>query len=203
MSVPFSTNELLLRSDRIAFGKIPPEVPTNEERVLILPNTTGQYLYFGLSTLVSTNSVVGTLEAIYPQFASFTFDNVNNRLGIGTNTPQYTLDIQTTTGVRISGGTLIASATGLTSVPTAALFSTLPTSVFAPGTIPPSAFISSGSLPGVSVPTSALFSTLPTSLFAPSSIPLVALQSSGIIVASSFVGDGYYLSNNTCLKCNI
>ena len=195
MSVPFSTNELLLRSDRIAFGKIPPEVPSNEERVLILPNTTGQYLYFGLSTLVSTSASQGTLEAIYPQFASFTFDNVNNRLGIGTSSPQYTLDIQTTTGVRISGGTLIASATGLTSVPTAALFSTLPTSVFAPGTIPASAFISSGSLPGVSVPTSALFSTLPTSLFAPSSIPLASLQSSGILVASSFVGDGYFLSN--------
>ena len=195
MSDYFSTNDLLLRSDRIAFGKIPPEVPFNQERTLILPNTTGQYLYFGLSSMVSVNVVSDTLQAIYPELASFTFDNTNKRLGINVSTPQYALDIQTTTGVRISGGSLLASGTGLFSVPTAALFSTLPASVFAPGSIPPSALISSGSIAGLSVPTTALFGTLPTALFAPSTIPLVALQSSGIIVASSFVGDGYYLSN--------
>jgi len=196
MAQPFSTNELLLRSDRIAFGKIPPEVPERTEQTLILPDTTGAYLYFGLSSLVSTSGLTGTLEVIYPQFASFTFDNLNGRLGINNSTPQYAIDISTTTGVRIQGGTLIANASGLVSVPTAALFSTLPTTVFAPGTIPPTAIASTGQvIPGLSVPTSALFSTLPTALFAPSSIPLVALQSSGIIVASSFVGDGYYLSN--------
>jgi hypothetical protein len=196
MAEPFSTNELFLRSDRIAFGKIPPEVSERTEQTLILPDLTGTKLYFGLSSLVSTSGLTGTLEAIYPQFASFTFDNLNNRLGINVSSPQYALDISTTSGVRILGGTLIANAQGLVSVPTAALFSTLPTYVFAPGTIPPTAIASTGqTIPGLSVPTSALFSTLPTALFAPSSIPLLALQSSGIIVASSFVGDGFYLSN--------
>ena len=126
MAAPFSTNELFLRSDRIAFGKIPPEVPVREERTLILPDTTGRYLYFGLSSLVSTNGTLGTLEAVYPNQASIVFDNLANRLGIGVSTPQFALDISTTTGVRIQGGPLIANASGLVSVPTAALFSTLP-----------------------------------------------------------------------------
>ena len=197
MAQPFSTNELFLRSDRIAFGKIPPEVPARLEQLLILPDETGSKLYFGLSSLVSTSGLTGTLEAIYPNYAAFTFDNLNSRLGINVSSPQYALDISTTTGVRILGGPLIANASGLVSVPTAALFSTLPSYVFSPGTIPLTALTSTGgSLPfGISVPTAALFSTLPTSLFAPSSIPLVALQSSGIIVASTFVGDGTYLSN--------
>jgi hypothetical protein len=197
MAQPFSTNELFLRSDRIAFGKIPPEVPARVEQLLILPDETGSKLYFGLSSLVSTSGLTGTLEAIYPNYAAFTFDNLNSRLGINVSSPQYALDISTTTGVRILGGPLIANASGLVSVPTAALFSTLPSYVFSPGTIPITALNSTGTsvLPGISVPTSALFSTLPTSIFAPSSIPLVALQSSGIIVASTFVGDGTYLSN--------
>ena len=167
MAEPFSTNELFLRSDRIAFGKIPPEVIDRTEQTLILPDVTGSKLYFGLSSLVSTNNLTGTLETIYPNYASFVFDNLNSRLGINVSTPQYSIDISTTTGVRIQGGSLIANASGLVSVPTASLFSTLPSYVFAPGTIPVTAIAStSGSiLPGISVPTAALFSTLPTSLF--------------------------------------
>ena len=200
MASPFSTNELFLRSDRIAFGKTPPEVPTREERLLIVPDLTGYTLYFGLSSLVSTNGALGTLEAINPSSASFTFDNLNNRLGIGVSTPQYGLDIATTTGVRISGGMLIANAFGLQSVPTAALISTLPSYVFAPGTIPPAAIASTGGFAGISVPTAALFSTLPTSVFSPNTVPLTALQSTGVVYASSFIanslyGDGFNISN--------
>ena len=200
MASPFSTNELFLRSDRIAFGKIPPEVPSREERQLIVPDLPGYKLFFGLSSLVSTSGITGTLEDIYPQNASFTFDNLNKRLGINMSSPQYALDISTTTGVRITGGTLIANAFGLQSVPTAALVSTLPSYVFAPGSIPPSAFASTGSIDGISVATSALFSTLPTKLFSPNTIPLTTLQSTGIVYASSFIansfyGDGFNISN--------
>ncbi len=196
MSEPFSTNELLMRSDRIAFGKIPPELPVPTETILFLPDATGTKMFLGFSTIVSTNTQAGTLERIYPQNVPFTFDIQQSSFGINNPFPQYTLDIQTNTGIRISGGTIVANASGIFSVPTAALFSTLPTSVFAPGTIPTSALASTGTvIQGISVPTSALFSTLPTSLYAPSSIPLVALQSSGMLIASSFMGDGYYLSN--------
>jgi hypothetical protein len=196
MAEPFSTNELFLRSDRIAFGKTPPDLPERTEQTLILPDVTGSKLFFGLSTLVSTSGITGTLEAIYPQNASFTFDNLNKRFGINLSTPLYAIDISSTTGIRLQGGTLIANASGLVSVPTAALFSTLPAYVFAPGSIPPEAIASTGSaILGISVPTSALYGSLPSLLFAPSSIPLLALQSSGVIIASSFVGDGYYLSN--------
>jgi len=200
MASPFSTNELFLRSDRIAFGKIPPEVISREERQLIVPDLPGYKLFFGLSSLVSTSGITGTLEDIYPQNASFTFDNLNKRLGINMSSPQYSLDISTTTGVRITGGTLIANAFGLQSVPTAALVSTLPSYVFAPGSIPPSAFASTGSINGISVATSALFSTLPTKLFSPNTIPLTSLQSTGIVYASSFIansfyGDGFNISN--------
>jgi hypothetical protein len=200
MASPFSTNELFLRSDRIAFGKIPPEVISREERQLIVPDLPGYKLFFGLSSLVSTSGITGTLEDIYPQNASFTFDNLNKRLGINVSSPQYALDISTTTGVRITGGTLIANAFGLQSVPTAALVSTLPSYVFAPGSIPPSALTSTGSITGLSVATAALFSTLPTALFSPNTIPLTTLQSTGIVYASSFIansfyGDGFNISN--------
>jgi len=192
----FSTNELFLRSDRIAFGKIPPEVAQSQERTIILPDLTGQRLFLGLSSIVSTN-IQGTLDAIYPENASFTFDLLKNNLGIGVSSPQYALDIKTTTGIRLTGGTLNANAYGLVSIQTQALISTLPTSVFAPGTIPLNALTSSGSgiLPGISVPTTALFGTLNSKLFAPSTIPLIALQSTGVIYATQFVGDGGSLSN--------
>lgn len=200
MASPFSTNELFLRSDRIAFGKVPPEVPVREERLLLVPDFQGYRLFIGLSSLVSTSLTTGTLEDIYPQNASFTFDTANNRLGIGVSSPQYGIDINTNTGVRISGGMLIANAFGLQSVPTASLISTLPSYLFAPGTIPPTAIASTGTIQGISVPTAALFSTLPTSLFAPNTIPLSTLQSTGVLYASSFIansfyGDGYNISN--------
>ena len=73
---PFSTNELFLRSDRISFGKIPPEVQQAQERNIILPDLTGKRLFIGLSTLVSTTPQ-GTLNDIYPENASFTFDLLN------------------------------------------------------------------------------------------------------------------------------
>jgi len=195
MSGPFSTNELFLRSDRIAFGKLPTDTQAGQERIVLVPSESGDTLYFGLSSMTSTITTLGNLQTIYPELASFTFDNLHKRLGINVSSPQFALDIQTTTGVRVSGGTLIANASGLFSVPTSAFFSTLPTSVFGPGTIPPNALVSSGSIAGLSVPTSALFSTLPTALFASYSIPLASLQSSGVLVASSFVGDGFFLSN--------
>ena len=187
----FSTNELFLRSDRIAFGKIPPEVLVREERTIILPDTTGQRLFIGLSTLVSTNTY-GNLETIYPGKASFTFDVLNNKFGIGVSSPQYSLDIQTTTGLRLSGGSLIANAFGLFSVQTQALISTLPTSAFAPGTIPVTALASSGTsiLSGISVPTSALYGKLAASFFANSTISLLSLQSTGTIYATQFIGGG-------------
>lgn len=192
----FSTNELFLRSDRIAFGKIPPEVAQSQERTIILPDLAGQRLFLGLSSIISTNTQ-GTLDSIYPENASFTFDLLKNNLGIGVSSPQYALDIKTTTGLRLTGGTLNANAYGLVSIQTQALISTLPTSVYAPGTIPLNALTSSGSgiLPGISVPTSALFGTFNSKLFAPSTIPLIALQSTGVIFATQFVGDGGSLSN--------
>ena len=150
----------------------------------------------GLSSIVSTN-IQGTLDRIYPENASFTFDLFNNNLGVGVSSPQYAIDIQTTTGIRLTGGTLNANAYGLVSVQTQSLISTLPTSLYAPGTIPLNALTSSGSgiLPGISVPTTALYGTLNRALFAPSTIPLIALQSTGVIYATQFVGDGGSLSN--------
>ena len=180
MSGPFSTNELFLRSDRISFGQQPPDA-AQIEQVFILPNTTGTQVLFGLSTMVSTATGTGPLQAIYPQNAAFVFDNWNKRLGIGRSTPEYSIDISSSTGIRVVGGTFVGDARGLFSVPTASLFSTLPTAVYAPGTIPPAAISSNG--------------YFPSSAFGPSTIPFIALQSSGILYASSFVGDGYGLSN--------
>jgi hypothetical protein len=180
MSGPFSTNELFLRNDRISFGQQPPEA-AQIEQVFILPNTAGTQVLFGLSTMVSTATGTGPLQAIYPQNAAFVFDNWNKRLGIGTSTPQYSIDISSSTGIRLIGGTFIGDARGIFSVPTASLFSTLPTAVYSPGTIPPTAISSNG--------------YFPSGVFGPSTIPLIALQSSGILYASSFVGDGYGISN--------
>ena len=195
MSGPFSTNELFLRSDRIAFGKIPPEVAVREERTIILPDTTGGKLLFGLSSMISTNLFTGTLETVYPQNAGFTFDILQNRLGISNSSPQYAIDINTLSGVRISGGTLVANAQGLSNVPTAALISTLPTAVFAPGTIPTNVLIPSGQLTGISVPTTALFGVLATTLFNSTSIPVTSIQSNGNLIVSTFTGDGSGIYN--------
>ena len=65
----------------------------------------------------------------------------------------------------------------------------LPASVFAPGSIPPSALASSGAIVAISVPTTALYGTLQTQLFAPATIPLATLQSSGVIYASSIIAN--------------
>ena len=124
----YSTNQLLLRSDRITFGTVK---PSRIERMDILPDFTLTKLYFGLSSIVST-SQLSNINHIYPANAAFTFDFSNKAIGIGgVSSPQYAIDISSSTGIRLQGsGSFIGDAKGLFSVPTAALFSTLPSYVF-------------------------------------------------------------------------
>ena len=190
----YSTNQLLLRSDRITFGTVK---PSRIERMDILPDFTLTKLYFGLSSIVST-SQLSNINHIYPANAAFTFDFLNKAIGIGgVSSPQYAIDISSSTGIRLQGlGSFTGDAKGLLSVPTAALFSTLPSYIFGSNTIPVTSLQSSlGPLYGISVPTYSLFSTLPTYLFSPQTISLSSLQQRGSVIADAFVGDGSLLSN--------
>ena len=194
----FSTNDLLIRNSRISFAKVAPEVNSREERFVIVNDNQGYTVHFGPSTLISTvNGDI--LDSIFPTKAAFSFNVSSQRLAIGgISSPQYSIDISSNTGIRLSGtGSFIGDAKGLVSVPTAALFSTLPTAIFGSGTIPLSALLSTNGaiLQGISVNTSSLFGYLDTSLYGPSTIPLVALKGSGLIQATAFRGDGSQLTN--------
>jgi hypothetical protein len=196
-SAAFSTNDLLIRNSRISFAKIAPDVSSREERFVVANDYEGYTVYFGPSSLIST--VNGdSLQSLFPTNAAFAFNVSSQRLAIGgISTPQYAIDISSNTGIRILGGTFTGDAKGLVSVPTAALFSTLPTSIFAQQSIPVAALISTNNatLQGISVPTSSLFGTLDTPLFGISTIPLASLQGYGLLQASYFRGDGSQLSN--------
>ena len=188
----FSTSELFLRSDRIAFARVPPEVPlgTKEERIVIAPDSTGYLLYFGISSMISTTTA-DTLHEVIPSYAAFTIDTRNKRIGIGVSTPQYGLDISSLTGVRINGGSLIGNSLNYLSTAAENVFGSLPGSIYGQNTIPLSALLSSGGpLLGISVPTISLYNTLPSSLFASNSIPGSAILSSSVVYA-----DGSGLSN--------
>ena len=188
----FSTSELFLRSDRIAFARVPPEVPlgTKEERIVIAPDSTGYLLYFGISSMISTTTA-DTLHEVIPSYAAFTIDTRNKRIGIGVSTPQYGLDISSLTGVRINGGSLIGNSLNYLSTAAEKVFGSLPAYIYGKNTIPLSAFFSSGGpLLGISVPTISLYNTLPSSLFASNSIPGSAILSSSVVYA-----DGSGLSN--------
>ena len=194
----FSTNDLLVRNSRISFAKIAPDVSAREERFVIANDYEGYTVHFGPSSLISTvNGDV--LQSLFPGQAAFTFNVKTKNLGIGgVSSPQYAIDISSNTGIRILGdGSFVGDAKGLISVPTAALFGILSTTLFAPGSIPISALISTNNatLLGISVATTSLFGTLNTSVYAPSTIPLAALQGSGVLQATSFRGDGSQLSN--------
>ena len=194
----FSTNDLLVRNSRISFAKIAPDVSGREERFVIANDYDGYTVHFGPSSLISTvNGDV--LQSLFPGQAAFTFNVKTKNLGIGgVSSPQYAIDISSNTGIRILGdGSFVGDAKGLISVPTAALFGILSTTLFAQGSIPISALISTNNatLLGISVATTSLFGTLNTSLYAPSTIPLAALQGSGVLQATSFRGDGSQLSN--------
>ena len=194
----FSTSDLLVRNSRISFAKVAPEVASREERFIIANDNEGYIVHFGTSTLIST--VNGdTLKELNPSRAAFSFDVRSKALGIGgVPNPQYTIDISSSTGIRIQGGgRFTGDARGLVSVPTASLFSTLPTAIFAQGSIPIQSLISTNNatLYGISVPTSSLFGYLNTSLYGPSTIPLLALKGSGLLQADFFRGDGSLLSN--------
>lgn len=194
----FSTNDLLVRNSRISFAKIAPDVSAREERFVIANDYDGYTVHFGPSSLISTvNGDV--LQSLFPGQAAFTFNVKTKNLGIGgVSSPQYAIDISSNTGIRILGdGSFVGDAKGLISVPTAALFGILSTTLFAQGSIPISALISTNNatLLGISVATTSLFGTLNTSLYAPSTIPLAALQGSGVLQATSFRGDGSQLSN--------
>jgi hypothetical protein len=188
----FSTSELFLRSDRIAFARVPPEVPlgTKEERIIIAPDSTGYLLYFGISSMISTTTA-DTLHEVLPSYAAFTIDTRNKRIGIGVSTPQYGLDISSLTGVRINGGSLTGNSLNYLSTAAENVFGSLPGSIYGQNTIPLSALFSSGGpLLGISVPTISLYNTLPSSLFASNSIPGSAILSSSVVYA-----DGSGLSN--------
>jgi len=194
----FSTNDLLIRNSRISFAKVAPEVNSREERFVIVNDNQGYTIHLGTSTLISTvNGDI--LDSIFPTKAAFSFNVSSQRLAIGgISSPQYSIDISSNTGIRLQGtGSFIGDAKGLVSVPTAALFSTLPTAIFGSGTIPLSALLSTGGaiLQGISVNTSSLFGYFDTSLYGPSTIPLVALKGSGLIQATAFRGDGSQLTN--------
>ena len=194
----FSTNDLLVRNSRISFAKIAPDVSSREERFVVANDYEGYTVHFGPSSMISTvNGDV--LQSLFPSEAAFTFNVKTKNLGIGgVSSPQYAIDISSNTGIRIlGGGSFVGDAKGLISVPTAALFGILSTTLFAPGSIPVSALISTNNatLLGISVATTSLFGTLNTSVYAPSSIPLAALQGSGLLQATTFRGDGSQLSN--------
>ena len=193
----FSTNDLLIRNSRISFAKIAPDVNSREERFVVANDYEGYTVYFGPSSLISTvNGDI--LESLFPTNAAFAFNVSSQRLAIGgISSPQYAIDISSNTGIRILGGSFTGDAKGLVSVPTAALFSTLPTALFSQQSIPVSALISTNraTLQGISVPTSSLFGTFGTSLFGISTIPLASLQGSGLLQATYFRGDGSQLSN--------
>ena len=177
----FSTTELLVRSDRLAFARTPPEVPQGirDERIVIAPSVDGYSLYIGPSSMISTTAL-DLMVGLYPSQAPFTFNTLTKRFGINNANPQYTLDISTLSGIRIEGGgSFIGSGYGLFSIPTTALIGSLPSSIFSTFTIP----------------TSALTSTIPTALFSPQTIPGISLQSTTSVIATSFVGDGSLLSN--------
>ena len=181
-----STSDLFLRHDRISFGKGATGTSPDIEQLVITPDTTGTKLFFGPSSFIST-ATSGNLQQLFPSIAAFTFDISNQRLGVGTSKPTYAIDISSNTGIRVSGGSFTGSGYGLISVNTTALISTLPTSIFAPSTIPASALIFGPQfLPQASVYLSSIadLSALPNRL-APNSFPLSLLASSGNITLTS------------------
>jgi len=181
-----STSDLFLRHDRISFGKGAAGTSPDIEQLVITPDTTGTKLFFGPSSFIST-ATSGNLQQLFPSIAAFTFDISNQRLGVGTSQPKFAIDISSNTGIRVSGGSFTGSAYGLISVNTTALISTLPTSIFAPSTIPASALIFGPQfLPQASVYLSSIadLSALPNRL-APNSFPLSLLASSGNITLTS------------------
>jgi hypothetical protein len=147
MTTVFSTSEVYIRNTRVSFARTSGGGSTRDERIVFTPDVSGYSLFLGLSSLIST-ATDDSLQKNFPGKAAFTFDVVGKRFGIGgISSPQYALDISSTTGIRVSGGgQFIGPAQGLLSVPTAALFSTLPTSVFAPGSIPLDALTSTGTV---------------------------------------------------------
>ncbi len=184
----FSTTELNVRSDRLAFSRIPPEVPQGirDERIVIAPSVDGHSLYIGPSSMISTTSL-NSLVRLFPSEAPFVFNTISKNFGINNPFPQYSLDISTISGIRLQGGSYIGSGYGLFSIPTTALIGGLPSSVFSTMTIP----------------TSALTSTIPTALFAPQTIPGISIKSTTSVIATSFVGDGSLLSNIPIGSINI
>ena len=130
----YSTNQLYLRSDRIGFGSAK---HSGVEEINIITDFNSSKVYYGLSSIVST-SKYNFINTFYPENAAYVFDLLNKRLAIGgISTPQYSIDISSSTGIRVlGGGSFTGDARGLVSVPTAALFSTLPSYVFSPQTIP-------------------------------------------------------------------
>ena len=178
-----STTDLYLRSDRVSFGIGPPEVARIQEQLVIAPDSTRTKLFIGPSTLISSVGLTN-FATTYPGNAAFTFNVESKRLGIGTSEPQFALDISSQTGIRIQGGGYFSGpAFGLFSITTASLISTLPTTLFAPNTIPASAFQSSGFvLPGLSVPTSALYGSLSPALFSQNTIFLSSIANPSAIV---------------------
>jgi hypothetical protein len=60
---------VLLQSDRISFGV---SSPTLQEQVVIAPSASGQELYFGTSTLISTTAGGSTIDTLFPSAAAAT-----------------------------------------------------------------------------------------------------------------------------------
>ena len=67
----YSTNQLLLRSDRITFGTIK---PSRVERIDFLPDLSLTKLYLGLSSVVSTNKF-SNVDTIFPGKSAFVFES--------------------------------------------------------------------------------------------------------------------------------
>jgi hypothetical protein len=93
MTTVFSTSEVYIRNTRVSFARTSGGGTTRDERIVFTPDVSGYSLFLGLSTLIST-STDDSLQRNYPGRAAFTFDLVQNRLGIGgVSSPQYAIDI--------------------------------------------------------------------------------------------------------------
>lgn len=118
--------------DRISFG---PSTPTITDQIILAPSQSGQYLYVGPPSLITTDSS-GAITSVQPQSATVSFDVLNNRLGIQVSSPSAALHVQGTAIATTFQGSFQGNGANIINIPFTNLSGRIASSQFSFNSIP-------------------------------------------------------------------